>query len=139
MGVDIGEYINMLDHPVVLVDEDMHILCANQELNKITRNEPTAAIGHLGGEVFECDYARCPGGCGTSTHCSGCVIRNSVKETYLTGRSVDKRPAIIEKDNEGSFGPVNIFISTRKTGDVVLLQVEENQENTLSQNSDPDL
>ncbi|PWR72646.1 hypothetical protein DK846_06680 [Methanospirillum lacunae] len=139
MGVDIGEYINMLDHPVVLVDEDMQILCANQEINKISQNEATSAIGHLGGEVFECDYARCPGGCGKSTHCSGCVIRNSVKETYQTGKSVDKRPATIEKEIQGNCVPVNIFISTRKTGDVVLLQVEESQENVSSQDCDSDL
>ncbi|HWQ62798.1 MAG TPA: hypothetical protein VN429_00165 [Methanospirillum sp.] len=138
MGVDIGEYINMLDLPVVLVDEDMHILCANQEIQKMTSNEMPSVIGHLSGEVFECDYARCPGGCGHTTHCSGCVIRNSVKETYLTGRSVDKRFATIEKEIQGKSSPLNLLISTRKTGNVVLLQVEESSGNTSSPCCDPD-
>ena len=136
MGVDITEYLTMLDQPVVLVDQDLHILSTNQEIRKVTRKEPSSVIGHLSGEVFECEYARCPGGCGNTTHCSGCVIRNSVKETYQTGRPVDKRPATIEQDIDGRLASVSLLISTVKTGDVVLLQVEESSEDCTSGGSD---
>ncbi|WP_319578496.1 hypothetical protein [uncultured Methanospirillum sp.] len=136
MGVDITEYLTMLDQPVVLVDQDLHILSANQEIRKVTRKDLSSVIGHLSGEVFECEYARCPGGCGNTTHCSGCVIRNSVKETYQTGRPVDKRPATIAQDVDGRPASVSLLISTVKTGDVVLLQVEESSEDCTSGCSD---
>lgn len=136
MGVDITEYLAMLDQPVILVDQDLHILSANQETRKVTTKEIPDLIGQVSGEVFECEYARCPGGCGNTTHCSGCVIRDSVKETYQTGRPVNRRPATISQDLEGKTASVNLYISTRKTGDVVLLQIEEASDTCSSGGSD---
>jgi len=138
MGVDLNEYLTMLDLPVMLVDQNLHILTANQETRKLTGKEVPTVIGHLGGEVFECEYARCPKGCGSDIHCSGCVIRNSVIETFQTGNPVDKRPATLTQALITSSDPVKLLISTRKSGDVVLLQVEEVSCSEPVDNSDPD-
>jgi hypothetical protein len=124
LGVDLNEYISMLEEPVILVDSDMHFLAANTESKRITGKEVENVTGIIGGEVFECENATLPGGCGKTVHCSGCVIRNSVSETFKTGNSVNKRPATLHQIKAGVSLPLNMLLSTRKAGGVVLLQIE---------------
>ncbi|WP_319578046.1 hypothetical protein [uncultured Methanospirillum sp.] len=124
LGVDLKEYLDMLEEPVVLVDSDMHVLSANTRSKEITGKDVTEIIGLIGGEVFECENANLPEGCGRTVHCSGCVIRNSVSDTYKTGDPVNDQPATLHQLMNGVSIPIEMLISTRKTGSVVLLQIE---------------
>jgi hypothetical protein len=124
MGVDLKEYLNMLDRPVVLVDKDLHVLTANWKAHQFTDKEEPEMLGKLPGEVFECENAKLPEGCGHTVHCSGCVIRNSVNFTFQTGNPVNQHPAVLNQGVSGFSFPVDLLISTQKSGDVVLLKVE---------------
>jgi len=124
LGVDLREYLDMLDQPVIIVDSDVHVLAANKKFNSLTGKEIDDIIGHIGGEVFECENAVHPDDCGKTVRCSGCVIRNSVTETYTTGNPVNKRPATLFQITTGVSIPFEMFISTRKAGNAVLLQIE---------------
>lgn len=115
----------MLDKPVLLVDQDMHVLSGNWLSQTLTGKQIADITGKLSGDVFECENAILPGGCGVTIHCSGCVIRNSVNETYKTGIPVYQRPAILNHGYTGIPTSVDLLISTRKAGNVVLLQVEQ--------------
>ncbi len=114
----------MLDKPVFLVDPDMHVLGANTLSLQMTGKQIQNVTGHLSGEVFECENAILPGGCGATIHCSGCVIRNSVNETYKTGVPVTRRPATLNHNYSRLPPSVDLYITTKKAGEVILLVVE---------------
>ena len=40
LGVDLKDYLNMLDHPVFLVDDDVRILSANYKAWTLNNNKP---------------------------------------------------------------------------------------------------
>lgn len=127
LGVDLREFLDMLDHPVILVDHDARVLSSNEEAALMVGKDQAELIGKLGGEVFECENAFLAEGCGKTVHCSGCVIRNSVNETFLTGEPVNCRPATLNQGVIGFSLPIELMISTRKSGDIVLLMVEPAQ------------
>jgi hypothetical protein len=80
-------------------------------------------IGRLGGDVFECEYARHPDGCGRTIHCSGCAIRRSVTTTFQTGQALHHVPAQLKQYPQEN-RQVEMLISTEKVGDTVWLRIE---------------
>lgn len=124
LGVDLKEFLNMLDYPVLLVDNDVRVLSSNIKAAQFTEKSQEVMTGQYGGEVFECEHAKLPEGCGKTVHCSACVIRNSVNEAYQTGAYIERRPATLHQGIPGHSDSVDLLITARKAGDVVLLVVE---------------
>jgi hypothetical protein len=122
MGVPLWQYLNALPYPIVLVDGNVRAEWANTATRQLLGKSESDIIGNLGGEVFECAYSRLPGGCGHTVHCSGCVIRHSVTHTYTTGESCSRVPAVLHC---GENNDLRLYISTYKSGERVLLQIEE--------------
>jgi len=123
-GFNIRKFLNMLDTPVFLVDNDVRILAANT-LAITAVNKPVEQItGKLGGKVLECMNAVLPDGCGKTPFCPDCPIRASVNETYATGDEITRRPADLCRKIRGTKETVSFLVSTRKAGDVVLLRLE---------------
>lgn len=123
MGIDLTEYLDFLNYPVVLVDDDVVIKAANRHAKALLDKEESGIVGFRGGEVFECMYSHLPGGCGRSMHCSACAIRRSVDETFQSDRPVYNRKASIKRDPYDDTMSIDLFISTRKAGELVFLQV----------------
>ena len=128
MGVDLREFLNMLDHPVLLVDHDVRVLTSNWKARQMAGKVIRDVEGHLGGEVFECENATLPDGCGKTIHCSACVIRNAVNEVYQSGNSVENRPATLHQGIPGRARTVDLLVSAKKSEDVVLLMLEPSPE-----------
>lgn len=124
MGVDLQEFLSMLDHPVILVNRDVRILAANWKIHQMVDKELEKIREKLGGEVFECENSKLPGGCGKTIHCSGCTIRICVNETYQTGNPVKERPATLNQGIPGQSVPIELLISTYKSGELVLLMID---------------
>lgn len=124
LGIDIGKYLDMLDAPVVLVDNDATVLALNRLALQFVDKPGIRSGEQPFGNVFECANARRPEGCGHTIHCSGCVIRNTVAETARTGNPVTRRPAVLSQESPEGVRPVPLFISSKKDGDVVLLKIE---------------
>nr|WP_321353051.1 hypothetical protein [uncultured Methanoregula sp.] len=123
-GFNIRKFLNLLDTPVFLVDNDVRILAANT-LAITAADKPVEQIkGKLGGKVLECMNAVLAGGCGKSPFCPDCPIRASVNETYATGKAITRRPAKVCRKNRTTHETVSFLVSTRKAGDVVLLRLE---------------
>ena len=81
-------------------------------------------IWELGGDVFECAYARLPERCGRTIHCSGCTIRKAVKETFETGEPRVRVPAVLNQEDEDGPSVVYLTITTIKSGEVVFLRID---------------
>ncbi len=117
LGVNIARYLDLLDAPVVLVDEEARILSANHlarglfEIPAGTDSNP-----RLCGNVFACENAGLPGGCGQTVQCSGCAIRNTVMETHRTGAPVDRRPAVLTRRLRGIRKPARSLHLHAKRG-----------------------
>ncbi|MBN2104037.1 hypothetical protein JW835_08370 [bacterium] len=89
---------------------------------------------YMGGDAMECVYARLPGGCGNTIHCKTCTIRNSVTETFNTGKSLRKVPAYLDQMQDESVKEIKFLISTEMVNDIVLLRIDE----IINSNSKPD-
>ena len=123
-GFNIRKFLNMLDVPVVLVDNDATILAANSLALSIIKRPVNGVPGKKFGFVFDCINASLPGGCGKTAFCPNCIIRNTIVETYSTGIPVINRPALIHQHASKGESGVPLCISTQKDGDVVLLRFE---------------
>jgi hypothetical protein len=125
MGVSLEKFLNSLPVPIIAIDNDCRLVNANRPALEMVGMDIFRCRGVLVGEVFECAYARLPGGCGKTIHCNGCVIRNSVRETWQTGRECIKVPAILNHHPTPVNGEPLFLISTKKVNDLVLLKIED--------------
>jgi PAS domain-containing protein len=125
MGLPLREYLDGLTAPIVVVDGDGRVTTANRQARTFLRKDLPEIEGYRGGEVFECEHARLPEGCGQTVHCSGCTIRMAVMDTLRTGVSRLRAPACLDCHTGNGVQRVEFLISTEKAGDVVLLRIDE--------------
>lgn len=125
MGVKLGEFLDSLKLPIIVVNSLGAIVTGNIQARTLLGKELTEIEGYKGGEVFECAYARLPGGCGNTTHCSGCTIRRTVMDTYGTGKSFLKVPATLNRNTPQEPEQIKLLISTERLVDLVLLRIDE--------------
>ena len=126
-GMPLQEFLDGLPEPVMAVDSDVNVQMANKEISRLLHKDLSLNVGAKGGEVFECKYARFPEGCGGTIHCSGCAIRRTITETFLSGQSQEKVPACLRQipSDPGEEQAVRFLISTEKVNGVVLLRIDE--------------
>jgi hypothetical protein len=124
MGIPLQEYLDGLKAPVLLVDSDVKVLTANAAVRGLIGKELDYIEGFKGGDVFECAFARLPGGCGKTVHCSGCAIRRTVMDTFRTGESHVRTPAYLNQQVLSETRCLDLSITTEKVGDVVLLRID---------------
>ena len=124
MGMPMREFLENFGAPVLLVDPDGIVQSVNGQSSALLRMDLPEIKGRFLGDVFECDYAALPEGCGRTVHCAGCTIRTGLNQTIETGESCLKAPAHL--DHTGSDGPheIRFLISTEKLGDLVLLRID---------------
>jgi hypothetical protein len=125
IGMEVPAFLEGLHYPVVVVDSTGIIVTGNTKALEMVKKELSQVEGYPGGEVFECEHARLPGGCGNTVHCSGCTIRKAVMETHSTGKSLLRTPATLVQHSSGDPKEIRLLISTEKVEDVVLLRIDE--------------
>jgi len=118
------DFIDKLDAPVLVVNSVGNVNCANKYAREILQKELPDIVGHPGGVVFECAFARLPEGCGNTLHCDGCTIRNTVIDTFQSGLSHLKIPAGLTRGTSEVNYEIQFLISTEKVKDVVLLRID---------------
>ena len=123
-GFNLRKFLNLLDAPVFLVDDDVNVLAANALALAVVKKPVEITTGRLCGDVLACVNAFLSEGCGKTPVCPDCTIRMSVNETFRTGTQITRRPAIITRKNGDTEETARLFISTRKDGGIVLLQLE---------------
>jgi hypothetical protein len=125
LGTPVYDFIDKIAAPVVVTEDNVVVLGANKSARTMLGKEASQINGKLGGVVFECTYSYLPGGCGKTEHCSGCIIRNTVTNTLITGKSSKMIPVTLkQKTRDGKQQDVNIYITTEKVNNVVLLKID---------------
>jgi PAS domain-containing protein len=119
------QFLDRLAVPVLVVDPQGGILFANKHALELLGKDLEGVRGYRGGDAMECGYARLPGGCGKTEHCKACTIRNSVMETFSTGRSLLHVPAYLNRRTDDGTARIRFLISTQKVEDTVLLRVDQ--------------
>lgn len=132
LGMPLRSFLDGLDAPVLVVDSNGAVMTANDIAMKMVNKELASIEGFRGGEVFECAYARLPGGCGNTVHCSGCTIRQTVMDTFRTGKNHLKVPTTLKQATTAEPQEIHLHISTEKVADVVLLRVDSMGESSHS-------
>ena len=123
-GTPLLEFLDRLDVPILLANNDGEVALVNQPLQAMLGKNLSQIKGKRGGDVFECAYARLPGGCGKTVHCSGCAIRRAVTETFLTGKSLRHVHAHLNRDMVTQILQLGLVISTEKAWGMVLLRID---------------
>jgi PAS domain-containing protein len=123
-GLPFQEYLDELEIPIVITDDNVVLKAANRAACELLGKEAAQMKGRLGGLVFECEHALEPEGCGRTIHCSGCVIRNAVTDSYLTGAPHLRLPATLDRGTPEGGIQQRLLISTLRRDNVVLLKIE---------------
>jgi len=126
-GVNIRRFLDLLDAPVFLVDDDVTILAANTPALVFLDGSRHQVTGRLCGTALECSNACLPEGCGKTPYCPDCTIRNTVNETFMTGLPVIRRPAAVLRSAGRQTETVQFLVTTKKDGNVVLLRLEPHE------------
>ena len=122
MGMPLQEFLDGLNEPVVLVNGDGRVMSANNDAQSLLGKSIDKINGFKGGEVFECEYSCLPEGCGNTVHCAGCTIRNTVMDTFDTGKGHVRESAYL---NHNTKGRIDYLISTEKVGEYAFLRIDE--------------
>ena len=123
-GRQLGEFLDSLAAPVVVIDNNFRVLGANTQARGLTSARLPSGTSSLLGEVFLCVHAMSGGSCGKEVHCSGCVIRSTVDITMATGRGCERVPAKLRQVSSENDRDVQFFISTTKVNEFVFLNID---------------
>jgi hypothetical protein len=118
------DYLDSLDAPVIVIDSTVCVMSTNRQARTLLKKEMADIKGMRGGDVLECAFAKLPGGCGNTVHCEACTIRNTVMDTFQTGKSHLKTPAYLLQGIPDNYQEIQFEISTEKVKDVVLLRID---------------
>ena len=127
-GLD--DFLNRLSGPVLAVDGEGNVVGSNHVAAVLVSSDVASMKGRLAGDVISCVYSELSGGCGRTTHCTGCAIRRSCEHTAATGEAVRDEPAY--SYTRTPRGPVwkCFLISTERIGTLVLVRIEGGAEDT---------
>jgi hypothetical protein len=122
-SVPAGELVEGFEFPLLLVNWNVELVEANNELRNWVKKELAAIKGRLGGDVLGCIHSSEPGGCGRTADCARCQIRNSVTRTYFTGEPLTDVDSHQEMMTECGPRTIHLKISTAKFLNSVLLKI----------------
>jgi hypothetical protein len=121
-GMPLRDYLDGLPFPVLVLDHTGAVKSGNRKARTLLNRDFPVLDNPQPGIVFECVHALHQDGCGRTVHCSGCVLRKTITETFRTGKSLFRVPASIRSDDQGT--TTELTISTEKTGNLVLLRID---------------
>jgi PAS domain-containing protein len=86
---------NAIPFPMLVVDDDVHILFWNSAALRLLGNEEL--LQQRGGEALHCIHSKdVEEGCGHGPHCKTCIVRNSVNEAS-NGKKVYRKKSMMER------------------------------------------
>lgn len=118
------DFLEALQEPVLLVDADHTVGIINDAALELFGRAPDEVMGERTGDIFQCENAHLPGGCGKTVHCSGCTIRQAVAHTFLTGEPRLEVPATLRVVDDVDLSDAELVVSTSRVGDRVLLKID---------------
>lgn len=124
-AISLSDFLNGLEFPVLVTDQDMGVVEANHAAGKIL-GKPASRMKHTSaGVAIECYYAGLPDGCGKTPQCRGCALRQNITDTYADGQPRYGRYAQLQIVAGNSPKMVQFHFSTQKVGELVMFAIEE--------------
>ena len=124
-GVPLQRHIDSVPIPILPVDTNNITLAMNAKASEMLGGNSGATTGSQFGLVFDCVHSRQSEGCGRSIHCSGCVIRRSVADTFTKGKPQIAVPATLNVDSFDRPSNVVLTITTVKNDKFVLMRIDQ--------------
>ena len=124
MAADLMTFLDRLSEPVVMVDPAGIVKTANRHAHALLQKDLPKIAGRASVDVGECVHAKLPEGCGNTVHCRECTIRNTVMDTFQSGRCHLNTPARLNNGTLDATNHIDLLISTEKVGDIVLLRID---------------
>jgi len=124
-GSNLSEWIEVIDAPILLMQGNpRQVVAANSKALELFNKELCEVEGQRGGQVFDCVHAFTEDGCGKDSNCEGCKIRDTIIDTFTTGKPHKgvSTPLQIRKINEKATHVLQV--STEKVGDLILVRIE---------------
>jgi hypothetical protein len=119
------QVIEQLGIPVFVVDSDAAISTFNTQALDVLGIVEEPAHNMLLGKTFDCIYSTLPGGCGKTTHCASCVLRQTIMTTFKTGVPQVMVPATFRQGPASDPAHIDLVITTFKRSDnVVLVKID---------------
>jgi hypothetical protein len=123
--VSLGDFLEKLDAPVLVVTGDCVATLANTRACVFLGKAAEKLVGRRAGDVVECAHASEPGGCGQTVHCKGCALRRSVEHTHATGESLRGIHAYQEIRTPHGIRTAWFELTTERIGELVLLRIDD--------------
>ena len=124
LGESFEAFLNTLEIPIFVVDQNVCVLGANSQGMKFISKDKKDIQNNLAGKAFQCKYSNYPGGCGQTIHCKSCTIRKAITKTYQSGQPQINMPAYMDLGDILNHTTIRFLISTYKKEKVVLLRIE---------------
>lgn len=98
---------------MMLLDRDLRIRKANSYSSDFIGESEERMLGKQEGEVLSClQHSDDPAGCGLGSQCEFCAIRNTVQDTFETGRSHHQVEATLTLLRQGRKKDLTFFVSS---------------------------
>ena len=103
--------LEALPFAALVVDRELRIHAANRAAEALLEPARGSALGQRGGEAMSCVNSRLgPTGCGGSSHCHDCVLRQTVAQAADEQRPVRRRARLVHVRDEVE-RPVHLLIT----------------------------
>lgn len=122
--ISFEELMRGAQFPVIFADRDMRVAAASEAAAAAFAGSAHGGSKLLAGVVIGCVNSQLPGGCGQSTECAGCVLRNTATATFADGQTRNGVTSVHRLDADGGVRDVQIVFSVERTGAGVLLFIE---------------
>ena len=125
IGRGLPEFLDTLITAVVATDANGVVGAVNAAARHVLDGETGPGPQLMIGDVTECEYARLPGGCGGTRHCTACDLRNAITETYRTGTGREDLTITQRAVTKTGLVTRRYRAATKKSGEVVLLRIDQ--------------
>lgn len=126
--IDFIPFLNTINAPVVLIDENNNFRSANTYALSILNKRHVELEGKRTGDVFTCENAGLPGGCGHTKKCGGCQMLGLIKKTFESETSFNNVAVRLNRNDHGMPEELNLQLSTEKVNDLVLMRIDQYNE-----------
>ncbi len=121
--------LNATPNPNFVIDESLQVREVNRRASEFLQQDAEELLGHLPGEAVSCSYRQDdPRGCGFSSRCNRCVIRNSVNRAFK-GHSIHRAKSHMYLEQEGKTRRVTLHVTASpfefESSPFVLLTLED--------------
>ncbi len=104
---------NAMPMPVFVVDQDVSILEYNTAAAGLLGNKKNGLLRRRAGDVLHCLNAReTPAGCGHSSHCCQCVVRQAVGAAFR-GRAVTRKAGEVQWSGKAKRKKLSLRVSAQ--------------------------